>query len=1066
MKIYDKKDALILDVEPDDSSYAEDRIHQTKLLTLYYSLPEYVEIPEGAYTDFRGTRYRLESAQKFICHGDRNFEYTVTMEGPEAALRKYKVRDTTIQNLLKFAYTAKPRAHLELIVKALNRRDSGWTVGGCIEATEKTLSYSHTSCADALQMLADEFKTEWEIRGKAIYLRRVEYNKANPLRLRYGRDCGLKPGVSRDNFGSKKPCEILLVQGGRKNIDASTYGSVELLLPKSQTIAFDGTKFADEAGFNAAAARSYKTDATGTEITRADRPLLTFVEDSIDLSQIYPKRVGTVSSVEMIAGKDGHVNYDIIDSSIPEALDYNKALIKGQTMKVIFQSGNLTGREFDLKYKHDGRRFELVQTTYDGIAMPGGTVYIPKVGDTYAVFGCSLPDAYVCDNATRTGASWEMFREAVRVKYENEVERYTFSAELDELYADRHWIEIGSRIVKGGFVLLESDKYAPTDGLLIRITGVRTPVNTPRRPQFELSNVASPGSVSGQLGKIDRNEVTTEEGFRQLRHETARTYEHAKEAQDMLEKALDNFSAGVNPIWVRTMSVLVGNEYQQFMFVDNRTETQREIIPLFEMNNETKVFTAPAAILKHMTMGINKTSSAHKATDYKYWDVAGYTSPFLGGEKSAFYLVAKCAKGGTSGEFLLQEAYKYDPGDGFYYFLVGLLSSESGGERSFATAYGYTEILPGQMRIRNIISPDGRTYFNVAEGVIGGNIRIESGSVGYSNLTDKPDLSIYETRSEFKVFADQIRGEVGRINVTAGGTKDQLAALQTWSQNQVNSLLNRQATSEDKIFRLQTAGFITTAQGNALYASAELADGTKLASYITQSPTAINMISKNINMDAVVSFGSYKDGLKTTRDLADSAHTRLDAEERFTSNLQKQVNSGDIDLNRVKYGNRTIIDKGKIITSLLDADLILSKAAKIGGFVIEDKNISSDGTSWASIKNNTSFNHQISISPTGGIRTSTSLEGYKMNMELSGFGLKAEYIGITQSRTEMSGQGLKIASGGGQIELRVGRLDSDWHSYAQIRIDLPHKNHTTQPIGGNDYHVVVWDSKTRLLCWQ
>ena len=815
---------------------------------------------------------------------------------------------------------------------------------------------------------------------------------------------------------------------------------------------FDGTKFADEAGFNAAAARSYKTDATGTEITRADRPLLTFVEDSIDLSQIYPKRVGTVSSVEMIAGKDGHVNYDIIDSSIPEALDYNKALIAGQTMKVIFQSGNLTGREFDLKYKHDGRRFELVQTTYDGIAMPGGTVYIPKVGDIYAVFGCSLPDAYVCDNATRTGASWEMFREAVRVKYENEVERYTFSAELDELYADRHWIEIGSRIVKGGFVLLESDKYAPTDGLLIRITGVRTPVNTPRRPQFELSNVASPGSVSGQLGKIDRNEVTTEEGFRQLRHETARTYEHAKEAQDMLEKALDNFSAGINPIWVRTMSVLVGNEYQQFMFVDNRTETQREIIPLFEMNNETKVFTAPAAILKHMTMGINKTSSAHKATDYKYWDVAGYTSPYLSGEKSAFYLVAKCAKGGASGEFLLQETYKYDPGDGFYYFLVGLLSSESGGERSFATAYGYTEILPGQMRIRNIISPDGRTYFNVAEGVIGGNIRIESGSVGYSNLTDKPDLSIYETRSEFKVFADQIRGEVGRINVTAGGTKDQLAALQTWSQNQVNSLLNRQATSEDKIFRLQTAGFITTAQGNALYASAELADGTKLASYITQSPTAINMISKNINMDAVVSFGSYKDGLKTTRDLADSAHTRLDAEERFTSNLQKQVNSGDIDLNRVKYGNRTIIDKGKIITSLLDADLILSKAAKIGGFVIEDKNISSDGTSWASIKNNTSFNHQISISPTGGIRTSTSLEGYKMNMELSGFGLTAEYNAITQSRTEISGKGLKIASGGGQIELRVGRLDSDWHSYAQIRIDLPHKNHTTQPIGGNDYH--------------
>lgn len=909
-------------------------------------------------------------------------------------------------------------------------------------------------------MLADEFKTEWEIRGKAIYLRRVEYNKANPLRLRYGRDCGLKPGVSRDNFGAKKPCEILLVQGGRKNIDASTYGSVELLLPKSQTIAFDGTKFADEAGFNAATARSYKTDATGTEITRADRPLLTFVEDSIDLSQIYPKRVGTVSSVEMIAGKDGHVNYDIIDSSIPEALDYNKALIKGQTMKVIFQSGNLTGREFDLKYKHDGRRFELVQTTYDGIVMPGGTVYIPKVGDTYAVFGCSLPDAYVCDNATRTGASWEMFREAVRVKYENEVERYTFSAELDELYADRHWIEIGSRIVKGGFVLLESDKYAPTDGLLIRITGVRTPVNTPRRPQFELSNVASPGSVSGQLGKIDRNEVTTEEGFRQLRHETARTYEHAKEAQDMLEKALDNFSAGVNPIWVRTMSVLVGNEYQQFMFVDNRTETQREIIPLFEMNNETKVFTAPAAILKHMTMGINKTSSAHKATDYKYWDVAGYTSPYLSGEKSAFYLVAKCAKGGASGEFLLQETYKYDPGDGFYYFLVGLLSSESGGERSFATAYGYTEILPGQMRIRNIISPDGRTYFNVAEGVIGGNIRIESGSVGYSNLTDKPDLSIYETRSEFKVFADQIRGEVGRINVTAGGTKDQLAALQTWSQNQVNSLLNRQATSEDKIYRLQTAGFITTAQGNALYASAQLANGDTIASYITQSPSAIDLISKNLNFYGNATFNGLQNALSKTnqalKDTKDSLQGQINTNSHMIST--KHGKNDYFDMYYARINDQTVIEGGYIKTSLIDTDaLVVKRAAMIGDFKVRE------GT----------LIYKDSVQRGGGM-TGTWISAHGSIDLRAGSGpdscAKLFTGGLRITTEDHAPRVIECAHGTGAlfaVEFRPIGNDPSWHKRTCIiASNLPHVNTVKANSGSHDFHNVKIDSVTGMFCWE
>ena len=653
-----------------------------------------------------------------------------------------------------------------------------------------------------------------------------------------------------------------------------------------------------------------------------------------------------------------------------------------------------------------------------------------------------------------------MFREAVRVKYENEVERYTFSAELDELYADRHWIEIGSRIVKGGFVLLESDKYAPTDGLLIRITGVRTPVNTPRRPQFDLSNVASPGSVSGQLGKIDRNEVTTEEGFRQLRHETARTYEHAKEAQDMLEKALDNFSAGVNPIWVRTMSVLVGNEYQQFMFVDNRTETQREIIPLFEMNNETKVFTAPAAILKHMTMGINKTSSAHKATDYKYWDVAGYTSPFLGGEKSAFYLVAKCAKGGTSGEFLLQEAYKYDPGDGASTDAGEVYpGTYRGGERSFATAYGYTEILPGQMRIRNIISPDGRTYFNVAEGVIGGNIRIESGSVGYSNLTDKPDLSIYETRSEFKVFADQIRGEVGRINVTAGGTKDQLAALQTWSQNQVNSLLNRQATSEDKIYRLQTAGFITTAQGNALYASAQLANGDTIASYITQSPSAIDLISKNLNFYGNATFNGLQNALSKTnqalKDTKDSLQGQINTNSHMIST--KHGKNDYFDMYYARINDQTVIEGGYIKTSLIDTNnLIVKKAAQIGDFIVRG------GSLTVEHYGDYERSKGVSISPNGGVDVRDGNYGYT-RIRGGEISVKRTNGGGTVS---MGGDGFSYEKGGAGFYVKIAPFLGEWQPRLRLNMGpLPHVN-TVKKEGGNTFRQLMIEENKWIVCWE
>ena len=54
--------------------------------------------------------------------------------------------------------------------------------------------------------------------------------------------------------GEKANVKILYVQGGSDNIDPSKYGSSELLLPKSQSIGFDGVYFEDEeplAGFSA-----------------------------------------------------------------------------------------------------------------------------------------------------------------------------------------------------------------------------------------------------------------------------------------------------------------------------------------------------------------------------------------------------------------------------------------------------------------------------------------------------------------------------------------------------------------------------------------------------------------------------------------------------------------------------------------------------------------------------------------------------------------------------------------------------------------------------------------------
>ena len=91
-------------------------------------------------------------------------------------------------------------------------------------------------------------------------------------------------------------------------------------------------------------------------------------------------------------------------------------------MTLIFQSGMLAGKEFDVKYKHDERRFEIVPQEYDGVTMPNET-FKPKSGengDTYAIFGIMLPSDYICNNTEKTGASWDMFRAAAKALYECE----------------------------------------------------------------------------------------------------------------------------------------------------------------------------------------------------------------------------------------------------------------------------------------------------------------------------------------------------------------------------------------------------------------------------------------------------------------------------------------------------------------------------------------------------------------------------------------------------------------------------------------------------------------------
>lgn len=730
MRIYYKTGEVLLDIPVDDDSYRYRAIAQAKKVELRYSLVDHVELPTGAYIEYQGERYTLWYPSDFKKEGTRVFDYTVTFGGNEEILKKYKYKLLSDKPYkLKFVMTATPRMFVELLVDNLNLYDSGWTVGTVIEAPEKLLSFNHEKCWAVLGRLAEEFDTEFEIVGKTINLRKVEYYRDAPLKLSYGKGNGFLPGVGRANQGNNLPVEILYVQGGERNIDYSVYGSQTLLLPKSQELEYQG--------------RRYKTDKDGMYVTRADRPLSSYNEDSYDASDIYPSRVGTVSETDTEPGEDTDGNdvtfYNFYDSSVPANLNFEDCLIAGQTMTVIFQTGRLAGREFDVKYVHDGRKFEIVSSEQDGMTLPNASLY-PEVGDKYAVFNISLPAAYVCDNATKTGASWDMFREAVRYLYEREERQFTFIGELDGIWAKKNWLAIGAKLVPGGYVDFSDPQFQP-DGILIRITGVRDHINRPHSPELELSNTPVGGFLSDELGKLESEEVVNDKRYKEALQFTKRRYRDAIEAQEMLEVAFDNYSKGIDPIWVRTMSLLVGDESLQFRFVNSKTAPVT-VMPDFRYDDNTGVFTAPALILQHMTLGISDIKESHKPSEYQYWDMGAYTSPYLG-DYGKLYLYAKCGKSGGKGTFEMSGSpHKFEE-DGYYYFLTGLLGSQFDGARSFVTVYGFTEILPGRVTVDRIVSTDGNTYFILnkgdGSGEFHGRMVFTAGS-GLKNLDEWPEL--------------------------------------------------------------------------------------------------------------------------------------------------------------------------------------------------------------------------------------------------------------------------------------------------------------------------------------
>ncbi|MDR1937314.1 MAG: phage tail protein [Tannerellaceae bacterium] len=699
MKIYDLNNEEIIDVVVDDKSYRVKETMGDNKLLLFFALPFPLDLPLYNWCEFKGERYFLMNEENFKKIHTENHKFTLEMDTYAAYLKTQKFEFFTVQRYqgvetinsdreIEFTLHLTPREYVQLLVDNMNQKDAekGWAVGDVIEGVPTLLDFNDVYCFDALLMFADAFKTECEVDVKTIHLRKVEKEKDNPLPLAYGKDEGLLSGVGRTNY--KGRIAAVRVKTSDRNIDRAAYGSKTLRMPKNHTIVYEGVE--------------YVTDATGSVLKRKT-PLVNAPiqpEETLDLTSIYPHRVGTISTV--IAVDDEKALYDFTDTNNP--IDYSACIIPGETMTVIFQDGKIAGTELDVTYIPQGSRFELVPLTEHGVNIPQGTL-IPAAGDKYAVFHISLPEEYI------TAAELEVLTEAAKFLHENENPQFTYTARLDENFAKRRWLDIGGYFNPGYFIRLTDPQYlaSPVD---IRIVAVKDFVNSPQSPEITLSNSVTGKSLSSIINQLPNQEQVIDRKKEEVIRYSKLRFRDVMELAVRLQGAFTNFTEGISPVTVHAMMQFLGDASLQFCWVDDKT-TPEEIDHSFVYNPATKVFSTPAGIIQHMTLGIDSLAPSHDVSEYKFWDIAAYTSPPLA-DNGALWLYLKCQRNGTNGVFLLSEnIIEMEADPSYYHFLTGHLNSEFDGSRNFVTLYGFSQWTPGAMRVNKIINIDGSQFWDM-----------------------------------------------------------------------------------------------------------------------------------------------------------------------------------------------------------------------------------------------------------------------------------------------------------------------------------------------------------------
>jgi hypothetical protein len=463
IEIYGSNGRQKCQVEPGSSSRQDKALQSDNVLSLSFTHYAFLELDVNDWCYFEGERYWLQEKYLPKQKSLREWEYNVKLYGIESLIKRLLVLNSTDgENEAVFTLTAPASEHVRLIVRSVNDgmdSTTNWKVGEVLATENLTIDYEGTYCDEGLRRVAEAAGTEWWIEGETVNLCRCEHGEE--LTLGYGESL---TSLDRDEADGVKFYTRLFPIGSSRNIDRDRYGYTRLQLP-------GGAKYVDL-----------------PDLVSKYGIFHHFEQEAF--SDIYPRRVGVVDSVrhEDVKDADGKpfTIYYFRDSGL--TFDPNEYEIGGLVKHVVFQSGELDGRDFEVNY-HSGRReFEIITIwPYDDdTQLPGGFL-VPKSGDKYILYNIRMPDEYYGLAEREYEAAVEAYNQKHRV-----------DASVYKASVHSKWVErTGAQLYIGRRVRLESEKYFPDTGYRCsRITRVTRKVSDPCQVELEIGDAVSTGTMT------------------------------------------------------------------------------------------------------------------------------------------------------------------------------------------------------------------------------------------------------------------------------------------------------------------------------------------------------------------------------------------------------------------------------------------------------------------------------------------------------------------------------------------------------------------------------------------